>query len=149
MKQKTVTNKKYWILFEVYTVQSIMAEVFWIMALCSLIGGQTFWIIKQPPSPGSTTKMWKSLSRVKWTYGTKTHKTLNWTNTHDTNSIKHLGSCAKFWLEFWECQISCQSLTYLSAVLVVSLYLQANVRLVLRNKPALGAPQTFQLHWIS
>lgn len=75
------------ILFEVYTVQSIQDEVFWILVECSLTRGcQCFgWTCSL--HFGSTLNMGASLSKVLCAY--------------DKNSIKQLGSCGNIvdWIQ--------------------------------------------------
>lgn len=49
-----------------------------------------------------------------------------------SNKFSHV---ATLWLEFRKCQASCQSLTNLTGIFVVSLSLQATVSILLANKP--------------
>jgi hypothetical protein len=49
-----------------------------------------------------------------------------------SNNLAHV---VTLWIEFRKCQASCQSLVNLTGIFVVSLSLQANVKMVLANKP--------------
>jgi hypothetical protein len=49
-----------------------------------------------------------------------------------SNNLAHV---VTLWLEFKKCQASCQSPTNLTGIFVGSLSLQANVKMILTNKP--------------
>lgn len=106
------------ILFEVYTVQ--------IMVPCGLIRGCRCFgqmcILDQPSI------WWQVCPNCCYTPTTET-------------ASDNLAHVATLWLEFRKCHASCQSLTNLTGIIVVSLSFQGNFSIVLANKPWLCPPK--------